>query len=450
MRERTKIFDEVQNLLNQHHAGQQEFHDAVNEMLFDIISVEKEKSSFDLQSWQSFVHRLVEPDRVIRFKVEWRDDQGKTQVNRGWRVQFNNSLGAYKGGLRFHPSCNESILKFLAFEQVFKNALTGLPMGGAKGGADFDPKGKSEREVYNFCIAFMNELSRYIGQYKDVPAGDIGVGAQEIAYMYGQYIKLFGQSDGVLTGKDPSFGGSCGRVEATGHGVIYLLQSALEAHGEKLSGKNVLISGAGNVALYAAQKALEYKAHVLSFSDSEGTLYFKKGISADQLDQLIRFKTHDKGRLKNWKTGEGCDFLPDQRPWQIKADIALPCATQNEVSKDDVIELIKNKCIALAEGANRPLEKEAVKEIQNSKTIYLPAKAANAGGVAVSGLERSQNAGIEVWTLEKVDCELKKIMSQIHKNCSSFKNEYNIIDYKKGANYYAFTKVQETMLKLWP
>lgn len=452
-----KLKDYISQNLSRYHSYQKEFHEAVNETLEDIDTDELNALGLKQETAQRFFERFIEPDRIIRFKVEWDDDQGRTQINRAWRVQFNNALGVYKGGLRFHPTCDESTLKFLAYEQIFKNALTGLPMGGAKGGSDFDPKDKSRSEVKRFCQAFMSELYKYIGSDIDVPAGDIGVGTTEIGILYGQYLKLTNSFEGVLTGKHPHFGGSCGRAEATGHGVIYLLREALKQHDQSLSGKTILISGSGNVALYAVDKAIDCEAKVLTVSDSNGTLHFKNGITKDQLKQLIEHKHKNKMRLKDWKksynreSDSSITYHPDTNPWQFNAEIIIPCATQNELDEEDAKKLLKSDVVAVAEGANMPLTSKAVYQLHQRQVIYLPGKAANAGGVAVSGLERSQNASYIPWDMKTVDEHLQEIMQSIHKNCIKYiEKENGIYPYKKGANIYAFRKIYSAIQQLWP
>jgi len=434
--------NELQEILDRTHPGDIEFHQSVIEVFEDI---EEFYNANEKYKEYSVFERLIEPDRIIRFRVCWQDDSGKVQVNTGWRVQFNNALGAYKGGLRFHPSVNASILKFLGFEQCFKNALTGMPMGGAKGGADFDPRGKSEREIMRFCHAFMDELYRHIGSEVDVPAGDINVGAREIGFMFGHYLKIVNQWNGVLTGKSPDFGGSCGREEATGYGCIYFLENMLEAHNDTLKGKKVIISGAGNVAIHAAEKCIQEGASVYSLSDSSGTLYFKDGVSEDSLKHIKHFKIKEYGRFTDWD-GNG-EFRKGENPWCIKADIAIPCATQNECLADDAKNLVKNGVKYIVEGANMPLNSEAQEIVQEGGVIYGPAKATNAGGVAVSGLERTQNSELRAWPLERVDKELKQIMKDIHARCiRGLDRENGIYNYKKGANINSLKKLADTLV----
>lgn len=438
----SKTSFEYQNYLNSYHPHSDEYHQAVEEVFEDVEDFYKNHKKYHTDN---LLERLMEPDRILRFRVCWEDDDGNIRVNRGWRVQFNNVLGAYKGGLRFHPSVNESILKFLGFEQCFKNALTGLPMGGGKGGSDLNPKGLSDREIMRFCHAYMDELFRHIGPDIDVPAGDINVGAREIGYLFGRYLKLTNKWEGVLTGKSPTFGGSCGRTEATGYGVVYFLKEMLEAHDQDLKDKKVIISGAGNVALHAAEKCLQENARVLSVSDSDGTLYFKDGMSENDLKKIKHIKLEERGSLKDF---EGAEFKSDEDPWSIEeAEIALPCATQNEIDEDEAKTLIKNNIMMIAEGANMPLTAKAQDIILKENIPYGPGKAANAGGVAVSGLERSQNASLQSWSLQKVDDELKDIMKDIHQRAQENVEKQNgVIPYRKGANIYGFKKLADTLL----
>jgi len=437
-----KIQEICTQYLEEFHPHAEEFHQAVKEVYDDIAD---EYDSSETYSEWNIAERLIEPDRIIKFRVSWEDDKGKVHVNRAWRVQFHNLLGAYKGGLRFHPSVNESVLKFLGFEQCFKNALTGLPMGGAKGGSDFNPKGKSQREIMRFCQSFMRELYRHIGPDTDVPAGDINVSSDEIGYMFGEYLRIENRWEGVLTGKTPGFGGSCGREEATGYGVIYFLREMLAAHDDKLEGKRLLISGSGNVALHAAEKAIEQKATVLTVSDSGGTLYFEDGMTEDNLKEIKTLKTEQKGRLSDASIGE---FKQDEKPWAIAgADIALPCATQNELDSNDAETLLGNDVRIVCEGANMPLTDDARKQFINVNAIYGPAKAANAGGVAVSGLERSQNAELTTWPIAKVDEELNRIMKDIHQRCIEHVDKKDgVYPYSRGANIYGFKKLAGAMM----
>ena len=391
------------------------------------------------------LERMVEPERVLMFRVPWLDDKGNTQVNRGYRVEFNSAIGPYKGGLRFHPSVNLSILKFLGFEQVYKNSLTTLPMGGGKGGADFNPKGKSDNEVMKFCQSFMTELYRHIGANTDVPAGDIGVGGREIGFMFGQYKRIQNEFTGVLTGKGINWGGSLIRPEATGYGNVYFAQNMLAVKGDSFNGKTVAISGSGNVAQYACQKATELGAKVVTLSDSSGYIYDVNGIDAKKLAFIMELKNVRRGRVKEYAEKFGCEFHPG-RPWSVNCDIALPCATQNELSKDEAKNLVANGCILVSEGANMPSTPEAIAVFQESKILFAPGKASNAGGVATSGLEMSQNSLRMNWTREEVDNKLKKIMQDIHTSCIEYGTEGNYVDYVKGANIAGFVKVADAML----
>ena len=382
------------------------------------------------------------------FRVVWTDDAGNTKVNRGYRIQMNSAIGPYKGGLRFHPSVNLSILKFLAFEQTFKNSLTTLPMGGGKGGADFDPKGKSDNEVMRFCQAFMTELSKHIGSNTDVPAGDIGVGGREVGYMFGQYKRLRNEFTGVLTGKGNSYGGSLIRPEATGYGDVYFAQSMLETRGDSFAGKIVSISGSGNVSQYAAEKAVQLGAKVVTLSDSSGYIYDEEGIDAEKLAHIMEIKNELRGRISDYiKKYPSAKFIAENRPWEIKCDVALPCATQNELDENDAKILIANGCICVAEGANMPCTPEAVAVFQKAKILFAPGKASNAGGVATSGLEMSQNSLRLSWSSEKVDDKLKTIMLDIHASCVQYGSDATgYIDYVKGANIAGFVKVADAML----
>ncbi|TGN39210.1 NADP-specific glutamate dehydrogenase [Marinobacter confluentis] len=437
------IASHIQSILQKTHPRDTEFHQAVTEIIDDIADLYEENP--DYARW-NVLERLIEPDRVLRFRVCWEDDDGHVQVNRGWRVQHNHMLGAYKGGLRFDPSVSESVLKFLAFEQCFKNALTGLPMGGGKGGSDFNPKGRSEREVMRFCQAFMQELYRHIGPDMDVPAGDINVGPREIGFLYGHYVKLTNRWEGVLTGKSPNFGGSCGRVEATGYGVVYFLENMLNAHDRELEGTSVMITGSGNVALHAAEKAIQEGAKVLTLSDSGGTIEFKDGMTGDDMDYLKRLKQEEGKPLAESSSGK---FHQGQKPWQVtKAAVLLPCAIQNEVDGDAVDTMLKNELVAVCEGANMPLTAEAQEKLIASNSLYGPGKAANAGGVAVSSLERSQNAIMQSWTSEEVDRQLKDIMAAIHDRCIEHvsKNKAGVYPYSRGANLYGFRRLADAMV----
>ncbi len=392
------------------------------------------------------LERMVEPERVLMFRVSWLDDKGNTQVNRGYRIGFNSAIGPYKGGLRFHPSVNLSILKFLGFEQVFKNSLTTLPMGAGKGGSDFNPKGKSDNEVMKFCQSFMTELSRHIGVNTDVPAGDIGVGSREIGFMFGQYKRIRNEFTGVLTGKGMSWGGSLIRTEATGYGNVYFAQNMLAVKGDSFNGKTVAISGSGNVAQYACEKATELGAKVVTLSDSSGYIYDANGIDAEKLAFVMELKNVRRGRIKEYADKFGCKFHEGERPWGVKCDIALPCATQNELNEEEAKTLVTNGCICVSEGANMPSTPEAIEVFQNAKILFAPGKASNAGGVAASGLEMSQNSLRMNWTREEVDEKLKQIMKDIHSSCIEYGTEGEYVDYVKGANIAGFVKVADAML----
>jgi glutamate dehydrogenase (NADP+) len=394
------------------------------------------------------LERMVESERIITFRVVWTDDKGDIQVNRGYRIQMNSAIGPYKGGIRFHPSVNLSILKFLAFEQTFKNSLTTLPMGGGKGGADFDPKGKSDNEVMRFCQAFMTELSKHIGDNTDVPAGDIGVGGREVGYMFGQYKRLRNEFTGVLTGKGISFGGSLIRPEATGYGDVYFAQSMLNTKGDSFTGKTVVISGSGNVAQYAAEKATQLGGKVVTLSDSSGYIYDADGIDAAKLAYVMEIKNEFRGRISDYLTKyPNAKYVAGKRPWEVKCDVALPCATQNELNEEEAKMLVANGCICVAEGANMPSTPEAVIVFHKAKILFAPGKASNAGGVATSGLEMSQNSLRLSWTAEEVDERLKKIMLDIHASCVKYgKDATGYVDYVKGANIAGFVKVADAML----
>ena len=422
-----------------------EFLQAVHEVAEAVIPfIENNKKYQD----KMLLERMVEPERVVMFRVAWLDDARKTRLNKGYRIQMNSAIGPYKGGLRFHPSVNLSILKFLAFEQVFKNSLTTFPMGGGKGGSDFDPKGKSDTEIMSFCQAFMAELFRHIGPDTDVPAGDIGVGGREVGYLFGQYKKLRNEFTGVLTGKGISFGGSLIRPEATGYGTVYFAQSMLATKGLSFQGKTVLVSGSGNVAQYAIEKATQLGAKVVTASDSSGYIYDADGIDAEKLAYIMEIKNVNYGRISEYlKKYPKAQFFAGKDPWEVKCDIALPCATQNELNGDEAQKLIANGCICVAEGANMPSTPEAIAEFHKSKILFAPGKASNAGGVATSGLEMSQNSLRLSWTTEEVDERLHKIMNSIHESCVKYgKNDDGYIDYVKGANIAGFVKVADAML----
>ena len=423
--------------------NQPEFHQAVKEVMESIWDF--------LQDNPHYIHanildRIVEPERVIMFRVPWRDDKGKINVNRGYRVEFNSAIGPYKGGLRFHPSVNLGILKFLGFEQIFKNSLTTLPMGGGKGGCDFDPKGKSDNEVMSFCQSFMTELQRHIGPYTDVPAGDIGVGGRELGYMFGQYKRLKNEFTGVLTGKGINWGGSLIRPEATGYGAVYFAQEMLMANNDSMENKIVCISGSGNVAQYALQKVNQLGGKVVSLSDSSGTIYDKDGIDDEKLAFVMELKNNKRGRIKEYADKFKVEYLEGMRPWHIQCDVAIPSATQNEISLHDAKNLIKNKCKCVVEGANMPTEPDAVNALLDNKVLFAPGKAANAGGVAVSGLEMSQNSMFTSWSRSEVDDKLKNIMVNIHNQCIEHGKENDYINYVKGANIAGFIKVADAML----
>lgn len=402
----------------------------------------------DIYRGKNILLRMVEPERLISFRVAWVDDRGEIHVNRGYRIQMNSAIGPYKGGLRFHPTVNASVLKFLAFEQVFKNSLTTLPMGGAKGGSDFDPKGKSDDEIMRFCHAFMSELCRHIGPNTDVPAGDIGVGAREIGYLFGAYKKTRNEFTGVLTGKGLSWGGSQIRPEATGYGTVYFAQSMLQTKGESIEGKNVVISGSGNVAQFAAEKVVQLGGKVLTLSDSGGYIYDPDGINEEKLAFVMDLKNHKRGRIMTYvKEYPNATYHEGKRPWDVKCQIALPCATQNELTGEDAEQLIKNGVIAVSEGANMPSTPEAIHYFHDHRILFAPGKASNAGGVATSGLEMSQNSLRISWTREEVDVKLRSIMSDIHDACTHYgMQEDGYCNYVKGANIAGFVKVADAML----
>ena len=423
--------------------GETEFLQAVEEVAEVIIPFMEENSKYNNKM---LLERMVEPERVLMFRVPWLDDNGHTQVNRGYRIEFNSAIGPYKGGLRFHPSVNLSILKFLGFEQIFKNSLTTLPMGGGKGGSDFNPKGKSDNEVMKFCQSFMTELCRHIGPNTDVPAGDIGVGAREIGYMFGQYKRIRNEFTGVLTGKGISWGGSLIRPEATGYGNVYFAQNMLNTKGDDFHGKTVAISGSGNVAQYACEKATELGAKVVTLSDSSGYIYDDDGIDAEKLSFVMELKNVKRGRIKEYADKYNIEFHEGERPWGVKCDIALPCATQNELNEGEAKTLVSNGCMLVSEGANMPSTPEAIEVFQNSKILFAPGKASNAGGVATSGLEMSQNSLRMNWTREEVDDKLKQIMKDIHSSCIKYGTEGESVDYVKGANIAGFVKVADAML----
>ena len=430
--------------VHQRDPHQPEFHEAVEEVVRTLWPFLAQNPHYLAAG---VLERMVEPERVIMFRVPWMDDHGKLHVNRGYRVQMNSAIGPYKGGLRFHPSVNLSVLKFLAFEQVLKNSLTTLPMGGGKGGSDFDPKGRSAQEVVRFCQSFMTELYRHIGSNLDVPAGDLGVGAREVGYLFGQYKRLANEFSAVFTGKGESYGGSMMRPEATGYGAVYFAQEMLKRHHDSFRGKRVAISGSGNVAQFAAEKVMELDGVVVSLSDSNGTVYFPNGLTTEQHQTVRQVKEIQRGRISEIAAQFGLPYLDNQRPWSIPCDIALPCATQNELNGEDARTLIKNGCICVAEGANMPSDLDAVETFLSAKILYAPGKAANAGGVAVSGLEMSQNAMRLHWTAAEVDEKLHQIMQSIHASCVRFGEESDgYINYVKGANIAGFVKVADAMI----
>ncbi|MBV4549111.1 MULTISPECIES: NADP-specific glutamate dehydrogenase [Pseudomonas] len=422
---------------------QPEFHQAVEEVLRSLWPF-LEANPHYLTS--GILERICEPERALVFRVSWVDDQGKVQVNRGFRIQMNSAIGPYKGGLRFHPSVNLGVLKFLAFEQTFKNSLTSLPMGGGKGGSDFDPKGKSDAEVMRFCQAFMSELYRHIGADVDVPAGDIGVGAREIGFLFGQYKRLSNQFTSVLTGKGMTYGGSLIRPEATGFGCVYFAEEMLKRRGQCVEGKRVAISGSGNVAQYAARKVMDLGGKVISLSDSEGTLYCEAGLSEEQWLALLELKNVKRGRISELASAHGLEFRAGQHPWSLPCDIALPCATQNELDAEAARTLLRNGCVCVAEGANMPTTLAAVDIFIEAGILFAPGKASNAGGVAVSGLEMSQNAMRLLWTAGEVDSKLHAIMQSIHHACVHYGEDNGQVNYVKGANIAGFVKVADAML----
>lgn len=441
-----KIMNKIDVFLNQvkiKNSNEPEFIQAVEEVVSAVYPF-LEKNPKYLE--EKILERMVEPERIIIFKVPWMDDSGEIQINRGFRIQMNSAIGPYKGGLRFHPSVNLSILKFLAFEQVFKNSLTTLPMGGGKGGADFDPKGKSDNEVMRFCQSFMIELSRHIGANLDVPAGDIGVGAREIGYLFGQYKRLRNEFTGTLTGKNLFQGGSLIRPEATGYGLVFFVENMLNTKNEKLAGKNCIVSGSGNVAQYAVELLIQKGAKVLTMSDSSGVIYDEDGIDMEKLAFVMDLKNVRHGRIKEYADKYNCKYFEGKKPWDIKAEIALPCATQNEISKDDAEKLIQNGIVLVGEGANMPTSKDAVDVFINAKILFSPGKASNAGGVAVSGLEMTQNSLRLSWTREDVLERLENIMKAIHETCVQYGTDGDFVNYVRGANIGGFIKVADAMI----
>ena len=439
-----KIIDQFIIDVEKRNQHEPEFMQAVREVAENVIPYIVQH---DIYHGKNILMRMAEPERVVSFRVPWIDDTGEIRVNRGFRIEMNSAIGPYKGGLRFHESVNLSILKFLAFEQVFKNALTTLPMGGGKGGADFDPKGKSDGEVMRFCQSFMTELFRHIGPNRDIPAGDIGVGGREIGYMFGQYKRLKNEFTGVLTGKGISWGGSMIRPEATGYGAVYFAENMLSTKSDGLQGKSVVISGSGNVAQYAAEKCIQLGAKVLTLSDSSGYVMDPEGIDAEKLAFVMHLKNTNRERISKYvDTYPRANFHAGERPWAVPCDVALPCATQNELDENDAKKLATNGCFCVSEGANMPSTPNAIKVFHNNKILYAPGKASNAGGVAVSGLEMAQNSLRYSWTREEVDERLQAIMSDIHKSCVDYGQNGDHVNYEKGANIAGFVKVADAML----
>jgi len=439
-----KKLDHFMDGLERRNPGEIEFHQAVYEVASSVFPYIEDKPIYHEMQ---IMERLAEPDRIITFRVCWEDDKGNIRVQRGYRVQNNNSIGPYKGGLRFHHTVTLSILKFLAFEQTFKNSLTGLPMGGGKGGADFNPKGKSDNEIMRFCQSFMTELSRHIGADKDVPAGDIGVGAREIGYMFGQHKRLTNEFTGILTGKGMEFGGSPIRVEATGYGTVYMMEDMLKLKGDSPEGKTCVISGSGNVAQYATEKCTQLGAKVVTMSDSSGYIHDPDGINAEKLAYIVDLKTVKRGRISEYAKEYGVKYFENERPWGVPCDLAFPCATQNEISTDEAKTLLKNGCIGVSEGANMPTVQAGIEAYLDAKIMFAPSKAANAGGVAVSGLEMSQNSARITWKEEELQQMLREIMQGIHDQCVEYGRENkDYVNYLKGANIAGFIKVADAML----
>jgi glutamate dehydrogenase (NADP+) len=436
--------DKFMQIVEKRNPAEPEFHQAVYEVAQAVIPFIEEHPEYKKTN---MLERMIEPERVVIFRVPWMDDNGNYRVNRGYRVQMNNAIGPYKGGLRFHPNVTLSILKFLAFEQVFKNSLTTLPMGGGKGGADFDPKGKSDNEVMRFCQSFMTELSRHIGKDTDVPAGDIGVGSREIGYLFGQFKRLTNEFTGVLTGKGYAYGGSLIRPEATGYGLLFFADEMLKVKGDSIKNKKVLVSGSGNVAQYAIEKTLAFGGIPVTASDSNGFIYDPKGIDTAKLGYLMELKNVRRGRISEYAEKFGCEYFEGERPWKIPCDVALPCAVQNELNEDDAHMLVDNGCKLVAEGANMPTTPDAISVLQKNGVLYAPGKASNAGGVAVSGLEMTQNSIRLYWTREEVENRLRSIMQKIHEQCIQYgKNADGSVDYLKGANIAGFVRVADAML----
>ncbi len=431
------------SLITTRNPNEPEFHQAVHEVACSVIPFMEDKPEY---REARILERIAEPDRIVSFRVSWEDDQGRVQINRGYRVQNNNAIGPYKGGLRFTGDLKLSVLKFLAFEQTFKNSLTGLPMGGGKGGANFDPKGKSDREVMRFCQSFMTQLFRYIGRHTDVPAGDIGVGAREVSFLFSQYKRLTNEFAGVLTGKGLSFGGSQVRTEATGYGTVYFMEDMLHTRNQALEGKIALVSGSGNVAQYAIEKLLHKGARVVTASDSGGFIHDPAGITPERLAWIKELKNKRRGRISEYADEFNVPYFPGERPWRVPCDVALPCATQNEIHRKDAIALCENGCMSVAEGANMPTTNDGIDIFHESGMLYGPGKAANAGGVAISGLEMSQNAMHLSWSAEELNERLRNIMTNIHEKCREYGEERDRIDYVKGANIGGFVKVADAML----
>ena len=439
-----KLVDDFMAKIKAKNPGEVEFHQAVYEVAESLIPFIEENPQYKTAK---ILERIAEPERVIMFRVPWIDDKGELQINRGFRIEMNSAIGPYKGGLRFHPTVYLGILKFLAFEQVFKNSLTTLPMGGGKGGSDFNPKGKSDNEVMRFCQSFMTELSRHIGPDTDVPAGDIGVGGREIGFLFGQYKRIRNEFTGVLTGKGLEWGGSLIRPEATGYGDVYFAKEMLATRGETFEGKTVVVSGSGNVAQYATEKVTQLGGKVITLSDSSGYIYDPDGIDAEKLAFVLHLKNVKRGRIKEYAEKYGCEYHEGEKPWGVKCDVALPCATQNELNGDDAKTLVANGCFCVAEGANMPSTPEAVEYFLEKKILFAPGKASNAGGVAVSGLEMSQNSQRLGWTREEVDQKLHDIMVEIHQTCVKFgKQDDGYVNYVNGANIGGFVKVADAML----
>ncbi|MDX8338623.1 NADP-specific glutamate dehydrogenase [Draconibacterium sp. IB214405] len=436
--------EDFMNYVRSKDPGQPEFHQAVHEVVESLADFLLDNPRY---LHAQILERMVEAERIIQFRVPWTDDRGKIHINRGYRVEMNSAIGPYKGGLRFHPTVNQGILKFLAFEQVLKNSLTSLPMGGGKGGSDFDPKNKSDNEVMRFCQSFMTELSRHIGPYTDVPAGDIGVGGREIGFLFGQYKRLRNEFTGVLTGKGVEWGGSLIRPEATGYGAVYFAKEMMETRGESFKGKVVAVSGSGNVAQFATEKVIELGGKVVTLSDSSGSIYDPDGIDREKLDFVMELKNVHRGRIKEYADKYGVQYLEKQRPWSVKCDVALPCATENELNLEEAKTLIDNGCFVVAEGANMPSTEEAVHYFIEKQILYGPGKAANAGGVAVSGLEMTQNSMRLSWSREEVDTKLHSIMCNIHEMCMKYgKDKSGFTNYVKGANIAGFVKVANSMM----